>query len=143
VTAPRQPAGTAWLVRVGGLRGDTSSAFEGRAFDGVVLASAEVAPDARARRRGLLGRDGIDGALVLEPCRQVHTFRMRFPIDVAFCDGQGRVVHAVSLPPGRVSMPVWRARFAIEAEAGAFARWGLAVGDVVEVVDAAGDSEPS
>ena len=54
--------------------------------DGTVLASAEVATTRRARRRGLLGRDGVDGAFVLRPCRQVHTFGMRFPIDVAWCD---------------------------------------------------------
>ena len=57
--------------------------------DDEVLATAEVAPNARARRRGLLGRDEIDGVLVLRPCRHVHTFRMRFPIDVAFCDVNG------------------------------------------------------
>ena len=84
--------------------------------------------DAHARRRGLLGRDAIDGALVLRPCRHVHTFRMRFAIDVAFCDASGLVLRTCSLPPGRVSPVVWRAAFAIEAEAGAFERWRLALG---------------
>ena len=35
--------------------------------DARVLASAELADTRRARRRGLLGRDRIDGALVIEP----------------------------------------------------------------------------
>ena len=52
--------------------------------DGEVLASLEVADTRAARRRGLLGRDGIDGALLLAPARSVHTFGMRFPIDVAW-----------------------------------------------------------
>ena len=101
--------------------------------DGSVLASAEVASGRRGRRRGLLGRSGIDGALLLRPCRQVHTIGMRFAMDVAFCDRDGRVLRVATLRPGRVSRPVPRAAFAIEAEAGAFGRWGLAVGDVVEV----------
>jgi hypothetical protein len=33
----------------------------------------------------------------------------------------------------RIGVPVWRANSVIEAEAGAFARWGLHVGDVIEI----------
>jgi uncharacterized membrane protein (UPF0127 family) len=101
--------------------------------DGEVLATAEVAADARARRRGLLGRDEIDGVLVLRPCRHVHTFRMRFAIDVAFCDVNGLVLRTCTLPPGRMSPVVWRAAFALEAGDGAFDRWRLGPGDRVEL----------
>ena len=57
-----------------------------------VVASVEVAVTRRARRRGLLGRDGIEGALLLEPARSVHTVGMRFPIDVAFLARDGTVL---------------------------------------------------
>jgi uncharacterized membrane protein (UPF0127 family) len=60
--------------------------------DGDVLAAVEVADSFGARLRGLLGRDGVEGALVLQPARSVHTIGMRFPIDVAFCDRDLRVV---------------------------------------------------
>ncbi len=69
---------------------------------GEVVAAAEVPTGARGRARGLLGRDGIDGVMVLRPCRHVHTFRMRFPIDVAFCDRVGTVLRVRTLPPGRM-----------------------------------------
>jgi uncharacterized membrane protein (UPF0127 family) len=106
--------------------------------DGETLGAAEVAEGRRARRRGLLGRDGVDGVLVLEPCRQVHTFRMRFTIDVAFCAGDGRVVHVVpGMRPGRMSRVVWRARRALEAEAGVFTRWDLRPGDVLVIEESA------
>ena len=101
--------------------------------DGDVLAAAEIAATGRARRRGLLGRDGYEGAFVLRPCRNVHTARMRFPIDVAFCDSEGVVLRTVSLVPWRVSPVVRRAAFVIEAEAGAFERWQLREGDQVEL----------
>jgi len=101
--------------------------------DGDVLASAEIADGAGARRKGLLGRDRLDGALVLRPCRQVHTVGMRMAIDVAYCDATGRVLRTRSLPPWRVSRPVWRSAFVVEAEAGAFDRWGLRAGDRLEV----------
>jgi uncharacterized protein len=101
--------------------------------DGEVLASLELAPTRRARARGLLGRDGIDGALMLSPSRSVHTLGMRFAIDVAYCDGELRVLRVVTMPRYRLSLPVWRARSVIEAEAGSFARWNLLPGDQLEV----------
>ncbi len=103
--------------------------------DGEVLASLEVAGTRAARRRGLLGRDELDGALLLEPARSVHTFGMRFPIDVAWCDAEFTVVRVARLRRHRMSRPVLRARVVLEAEAGAFARWGLHVGDQLERKD--------
>ena len=100
--------------------------------DGDVLASCEVADTRRARRRGLLGRDHYEGALVLRPCRHVHTARMRFAIDVALCDRAGTVIDVCMLAPWRVSPLRKDTAFVIEAEAGAFERWGLRPGDVVE-----------
>ena len=101
--------------------------------DGEVLASLEVADSRRARSRGLLGRSGVEGALLLRPCRSVHSLGMRFSIDVAFCDADLQVLRVVTLPRHRLTRPVWRSRVVIEAEAGAFARWGLRPGDVLEV----------
>jgi hypothetical protein len=110
----------AWLVREGG----------------DVLASAEVAHGVRERTQGLLGqRDSgeVTGALVLRPCRQIHTIGMRFPIDVAFCDRDGVVLRTATVAPWRVTRLVWRAGFVVEAAAGAFERWHLRPGDTVEV----------
>ena len=98
-----------------------------------VLASAEVAVTRKLRRRGLFGREQLDGVLILRPCRQVHTFGMKFPIDVAFCDRYGFVLHVSHMRAGRVSRYVLRAYFAIEAAAGSFERWGIGVGDIIEV----------
>jgi hypothetical protein len=104
---------------------------------GEVLAAAEIASTRAARRRGVLGRDELEGVLVLRPCRQVHTIGMRFALDVAWCAADGRVLRVATMPPHRVSRPMVRARFVIEARSGATARWRLAAGDVVEIVDGA------
>ena len=101
--------------------------------DGRVLASAEVVNGRRDRARGLIGRDGHEGALVLSPCRWIHTVGMRFPLDVAYVDAEGIVLRTVRMGRFRMGLPVPRARMVIEAEAGAFARWGLHVGDLVEL----------
>ena len=107
--------------------------------DARVLASAEVADTPRARRRGLLGRDDLDGALVIEKCRWIHTIGMRFPIDVAYLDDDGIVVKTMHMNRFRLGVPVWRATWVIEAEGGAFGRWGLRVGDAVELRPADSD----
>lgn len=97
-----------------------------------VIASVEVASGRRDRRRGLLGRDGIDGALLIERCRSVHTAGMHFPIDVAFLDRDGVVVRIVTLRRWRLAS-CRKARQVVEAEAGAFERWEVEVGDTLEV----------
>ena len=98
-----------------------------------MLAAVEVAHTRRERTRGLLGRDGFTGAFVIRRCRQVHTLGMRFDLDVAFCDAEGVVLRIATLKRWRVSPLVWRSAFVIEAESGAFERWGMRVGDRVEV----------
>lgn len=99
------------------------------------MASAEVASGAKERRRGLRGRSGIDGALVIPHCRWVHTFGMRFPIDIAYVDDEGRVVKTTAMKPRRLGAPVTPATWVIEAGRGSLERWGLAVGHVVELRD--------
>lgn len=101
--------------------------------DAEVLASLEVADSPRSRARGLLGRDGIDGALLLTKTRSVHSFRMRFDLDVAFLDEELRVIKTITLPRHRLCAPVWAARSVLEAEAGSFREWNLSAGDELEV----------
>jgi uncharacterized membrane protein (UPF0127 family) len=101
-------------------------------LDGRVLASAQLATGRVERRRGLLGRDHVDGVLVLS-CRWVHTVGMRMPIDVAHCDADGVVLSVTTMAPGRVGRPCPRARQVVEASAGAFAAWGVRPGMRVEL----------
>jgi uncharacterized membrane protein (UPF0127 family) len=60
---------------------------------------------------------------------------MRIPIDVAYVDGDGSVIKIVRMRPWRLAAPVKHGRWVIEAATGAFERWGLSVGDVVELRD--------
>lgn len=103
--------------------------------DGEVLASLEVADTRATRRKGLLGRDGLEGALLIEPARSVHSLGMRFPLDVAWCDRDLRVLRVARLPRHRITRTVLRAHAVLEAEAGSFAHWNLTVGDQLERKD--------
>ncbi|MET9957683.1 DUF192 domain-containing protein [Streptomyces sp. NPDC006326] len=93
----------------------------------------EVAASYRARTRGLLGRDGITGALLLTPAGSVHTFGMRFAIDVAYLDRRLEVIALTTMVPGRLGLPRLRSRHVLEAEAGSMAAWGLRTGSRVDI----------
>ncbi|MFI8518516.1 DUF192 domain-containing protein [Streptomyces sp. NPDC085481] len=88
----------------------------------------EVAASYRARRRGLLGRDGIAGALLITPTNSVHTFGMRFTLDIAYLDRSLTVLDVVTMRPGRLGMIRPRGRHVLEAAGGAMAGWGVRPG---------------
>lgn len=65
----------------------------------------EAALDSASRNRGLLGRDSLPPghALVIAPTNLVHTFSMRFDIDIIFVSRDGRVLKRRSrVPPRRI-----------------------------------------
>src|SRR5262245_61274619 len=78
---------------------------------GVIAGTLETAFDSGARRRGLLGRDGLaaGAAMVLAPCNAVHTCWMQFPIDVVFAARDGRVTKIVR------RLAAWRAAASFSA----------------------------
>ncbi len=107
----------------------------------VVARHLELAGDSRTRRRGLLGRDRLDAghALVIVPCGAIHTFFMRFAIDVLFVARDGRAIRcAHGVKPWRLAAAV-TAHAAIELPAGALRASGTERGDrlVLEAVDPA------
>jgi len=99
--------------------------------DNLVLANTAL-----KRLRGLMGRKGlsVNEALWLRPCNSIHTFWMRFAIDVLFLDRQLRIVKLVeNLRPFRLTLPATRAASVIELPAHAIARHHLRLGDELRV----------
>jgi uncharacterized protein len=101
--------------------------------DGTFVSDVEVAETFVERWRGLLGREVIDGALLLPNTSSVHTIGMLVPIDVAFLDDKSHVLDVITMVPYRLSRPRRRARAVVEAAAGSFDKWNLRVGSHVEV----------
>ena len=99
----------------------------------VIAGSVEVARTSAARRRGLLGREGLPrgSALLITRCNAIHTIGMQFAIDVAFVDRDGCVRKIVrGLPPRRIAIAP-RAWVAIELAAGELQPDRLHLGDRV------------
>ncbi len=101
---------------------------------GVALATElEIATSFAARSKGLLGRSELppDRGLLIDPCPLVHTWFMRFAIDVIFLDDKNRVVSLKrNLKPFRMAWS-WRGVKALELPVGVIASTRTQLGDFV------------
>ena len=92
--------------------------------------------DSRSRRRGLLGRHALERhtALILAPCRAIHTWFMRFAIDVLFVRKDGTILEVLpSVSPWRIALSL-RAFAVIELAAGVAVESETRAGDRLKVV---------
>jgi len=105
---------------------------------GCVLAeNVETASCFLKRLKGLLGRTDLPEGSTLHifPCPQIHTFFMRFPIDAAFVDGDGKILHIVSdMKPWKISALVLGAKGVYEFQSGSLTG-KAAAGDIVELAE--------
>jgi len=98
----------------------------------------EVADTGKTRRVGLLKRTGLapGEGLWIRPCEGIHTFFMKFPIDVLFLDRHQRVVKAVkAMEPWRLAVSL-RGRSVVELPVGLIEQSGTHKGDEMEVSEA-------
>lgn len=102
-----------------------------RREDGTVVCERCTLADSPVTRlKGLLGRDGLEQGegLLLRPASSIHTFFMRFPIDVVFLD---RTLVVLGIED---TVDPWRsaskrgAKAVLELPAGESSRRGLTVG---------------
>jgi uncharacterized protein len=104
-----------------------------------VAGTVEVAFTGAARRRGLLGRQALapGEGLWLVPCESVHTFFMRFAIDLIFLDRKHRVKKLKSaVQPWRLAVCL-TAHSVIELPAGTLRERPTHRGDQLEFHPAA------
>jgi uncharacterized protein len=103
------------------------------ADDRVLCERCLVARSPLARMRGLLGRRGLESGegLLLRPAASIHTFFMRFPIDVVFLSRDGEVLKvAERVPPWRTAAAKG-AKAVVELPGGEAGRRGIRVGTAV------------
>lgn len=86
----------------------------------VVVPELEIAATVWQQSIGLIGRRKFPAGsgLWISPCNGIHTFGVRFPIDVLFLDREGHLLRIVrAVPPCRVVGPVRHARTVVELPA--------------------------
>jgi len=97
----------------------------------VICETCVVADNPLARLRGLLGKRSLPPGegLLLRPAPSIHTFFMRFPIDVVFLDSDLQVLRVLdSVRPWRAAA-CRRARAVLELGAGEAAARRISPGD--------------
>lgn len=103
-----------------------------------IAGDVRIASSFAARMKGLLGERELAAgrALWIERCNSIHTWFMRFAIDVVFVDRQ-LIVQKVcrDVGPWRVTFPAWRANSVFEMPAGTLANRLVDVGDQLHVGD--------
>ena len=107
---------------------------QNRTSGATIAANVQLADTPRSRRIGLLKHQSLEPGqgLWIYPTQAIHTFGMRFPIDVAFLDRRLRVKRVYhGLAPFRLTTLVWGAQSVLELPSGSLASTGTAVGDVL------------
>jgi uncharacterized protein len=103
---------------------------------GTVLATQlELAGTGESRRKGLLGRESLlpGEGLWIAPCESVHTFFMRFAIDLVYLDRKHRVKKVRDgVGPWRLSA-CFSAHSVLELPAGTIRSSRTECGDTVEI----------
>ena len=97
--------------------------------------SVDMADSSSKRRTGLLKHERLEPGegLWIVPCESVHTFFMKFPIDLVYLDKRRRVRKV------RKAVPAWRlsacltAHSILELPAGTIEETGTQAGDVIEI----------
>ena len=96
-----------------------------------------VADSPLKRMKGLLGRKEMQEgeALWITPCYSIHTFFMRFPIDVVFLSKKNRVVALVkNIKPNRMTRLYLRATSDLEMPSGTIESTATEIEDQIEIV---------
>jgi len=117
--------------------GSTGYAFN-RTRNAYLATRLSVAGTHWSRLRGLMCRDAssfpVGDGLWIVPSRGVHTFAMKFPIDVIYLDSKKIVVHLEqSLKPWRVAPMSLRAASVLELPGSTLQSSGTTVGDEIEI----------
>lgn len=98
----------------------------------IVGENIKAAAGFRDRLRGLMFSRNFPehGGLVIRPCRGVHTFFMRYPLDILLLNAQGRIIYKKeSLPPNRVTPFLRQAETAVELPGGSMSGKKIYRGD--------------
>ncbi len=104
----------------------------------IIATNVKIATTAHARRIGLLNHERLEpGHALAIPARAwipfiaIHTFGMKFPIDVLFLDKHNIVIRSCTMPPNRIEL-AWGARMVLESAVGTIEQSRTQRGDVIE-----------
>ncbi len=102
----------------------------------VIATKAVVADSIGLRIKGLLGKNQLAAgeALIIKPCNSIHTFGMRFAIDVVFIDRDNKITGIIhNLRPNRITGIYYKAYYTIELPSRALPSTLSELGDIIQI----------
>jgi uncharacterized membrane protein (UPF0127 family) len=102
----------------------------------IIAQKVKIAQDYKSRSVGLLNREslGDDEGLLIRPCNSIHTFFMKFPIDVVFLDKIGNVVSVrLRLMPWRMAWAIVRGFMVLELKSGKLNKVAVTAGNAIKI----------
>lgn len=102
----------------------------------LIADNIKVAENFFTRSVGLLSRKSISEseALIIKPCCSVHTFFMKFAIDILFVSASGEVIALYeNISPWRILPIHLNSKYVIELSAGSISRKRISNGDIIRV----------
>ncbi len=104
----------------------------------VVANTEEIANTFLKRLKGLLGRSHLPEGhgMLIYPCKQIHSFFMKFSFDVVFLTRDNRVVFFMEdIKPGRISPLISKAFSVLELPTGTIQKTQIENGDLLKLED--------
>lgn len=101
----------------------------------MIAKNVSIANNFYKRLKGLLGKKELDSGegLLIHPCKQVHTFGMKFNIDAVFVSPLSKVVYIEhNMPRGKVSKYIKRANHVLELEGGTAKEKNILIGQTIK-----------
>lgn len=101
-----------------------------------ILQNLSVADSFWSRLVGLLGRKQltVDDGMWFDRCNSIHTFGMRFSLDLIFLDPSMKVkALRKNVAPGRMTWPVFGAKSVVEIASGSLETMKISIGDQLHV----------
>jgi len=102
----------------------------------IIAEKAKITQNFKERSVGLLNRKSLEPgeALLIKPCNSIHTFFMRFPIDVAFLNKEGKVVGIVkNIGAWRLASCIFKGYMTLEMPKGCIDAHGIKTGDFIKL----------
>ena len=101
-----------------------------------ISSKTKIAGSFFERLMGLMGKNGLEKeeCLIITPCNSIHTFFMKFPIDVVFMDREGKVVKLIrGVGPKKMVMPIKGTHFVVEFDSRNEMTCEIEEGDILKI----------
>ena len=117
------------------IRGGMFIKIVNQSKNSILINNGQIAKTFLSRAKGLLGTKllPVGTGLLIVPCKQIHSFGMKFTFDAVFVDFNNKVCFVEpEMRPGRFTKYIKNARYVLELPSGTIEATGTSIGDIIK-----------